>query len=111
MRKMLVALDGSDTAYRALDYAASFAQSGAPLTLHLLYVFEDFSFNDRSHAYHSNEELERPHRERGEAILKTAADRISASGAQIVPELQMGEVPRPSSNGPNSSAAIPSCWG
>jgi nucleotide-binding universal stress UspA family protein len=92
MRQMLVAVDGSDNAFRALDFAASFAQRGAPLLLHLLYVYDDISFGDRSHAFHSNEELERPERERGMAILKSAAERVAPSGVQIAPALVMGDI-------------------
>ena len=92
MRQMLVAIDGSDNAFRALDFAASFARQGEPLILHVLYVYEDISFGDRSHAFHSNEELEHPERERGAAILKAAAERVALSGAQIAPTLVMGDV-------------------
>jgi nucleotide-binding universal stress UspA family protein len=90
MRKVLVAIDGSDAAFRALDYAASMAKSGSPLAIHLLYVYPDISYADRSHAYRSNEELERPERQHGESVLKAAAERASPSGAEITQELVSG---------------------
>ncbi len=92
MRKVLVALDGSENAFRALDYAASLARDGVPIAINVLYVYEDISYGDRSHAFHSNEALEQRERKRGEAILKTAAERAASSGAQIIPELAMGDI-------------------
>ena len=79
MRRVLVPVDGSDNAFRALDYAASLARDGVPLIIHLLYVGDDISYGDRSHAFHSNEELERPEREHGESILKASAERAASS--------------------------------
>jgi nucleotide-binding universal stress UspA family protein len=92
MRRVLVPVDGSDNASRALDYAASLARDGVPLIIHLLYVGEDISYGDRSHAFHSNEALERPERERGAGILKASAERVASCGAQLVPELVTGDV-------------------
>ena len=92
MRKLLVAVDGSENAFRALDYATSLAQYGAAITIHLIYVYEDVSYGHRSHAFHSNEELARPSRERGEAVLNASASRVTASGVQVVPVLSAGDV-------------------
>jgi nucleotide-binding universal stress UspA family protein len=92
MRKVLAAIDGSDTTGRALDYAASLACPGQSLTIHLLFVYEEIPDASRSHAFHSQEELQRPEREHGEAVLKAGAAQIASSGALVVPELMSGEV-------------------
>jgi nucleotide-binding universal stress UspA family protein len=94
MRKVLVPIDGSENAKRAADFAATLCSPSQPLTIHLLYVCRDVPYSDRSHAFHSNKELERPERERGEALLKSEAARIAASGAHVVPELVMGQPAR-----------------
>jgi nucleotide-binding universal stress UspA family protein len=90
MRKLLVPIDGSDNAARALDFAASLAAAGVPLTIHLLTICEPIPDGERSHAFHSIAELEVPLRAHCEAVLKTAAERVAACGAEIVPEIAAG---------------------
>ena len=92
MRKVLVAVDGSEAAGRAVDHVAALAAAGARFAVHLLYVMDDISY-DRSHAFHSTQELERPGRDRGEAVLNAAARRLAASATQmqVTTELLFGD--------------------
>jgi len=89
--RMLVPVDGSDNALRALDHALAVARLGPSVTIHLLHVYEDIPDGDRAHAFHSNQEMQRLGRERGEAVLQAAAEHAASSGAQVVTDLAAGE--------------------
>jgi nucleotide-binding universal stress UspA family protein len=58
MRKLLVPIDGSDNAARALDFAASLGAAGVSLNIHLLTIYEPTPDGERSYAFHSIAELE-----------------------------------------------------
>jgi nucleotide-binding universal stress UspA family protein len=91
MRRILVPVDGSENCDRALQHAAKLAGVIQPLTVHLLHVAETISYGDRSHAFYSNEALERPALSRGEEIVKAAAAQLSSTGAEVLPQVAIGE--------------------
>lgn len=91
MKQLLVPVDGSENAQRAVKHAISMAKaSGA--SLHLLYVCADYADADRAHAYHSKEELEKPERERGERVLEREEALIKAEGVPVSSEIVFGDI-------------------
>ena len=110
MRQMLVAVDGSDNALRRSTLPLHLPSKGCRSSFICFMFYEDISFGDRSHAFHSNEELERPERERGLAILKPAVERVASPGVQIVPTLVTGEVGETIVGQAEKLAATASSW-
>lgn len=91
MKKLLVPVDGSENAQRAVEYATSLAKlTGA--SLHLLHVCESFDDSDRSHAYFPTPELERPGRELGEGYVKAAQAQVAAEGLRVSSEVIPGDI-------------------
>lgn len=90
MKMLLVPVDGSENAQRAMKHAVTMAKaSGA--ALHLLYVCEDYPDADRAHAFRSKAELEKPGRERGEEILKREEALAKADGVPVSMEVVFGD--------------------
>lgn len=91
MKKLLVPVDGSVHAERALLHAISLAKPlGA--SLHILHICEEFPDADRAHAYYTKAELEKPAKERGEAIVKAAREKAAAEGIPVTTEVSFGEI-------------------
>jgi nucleotide-binding universal stress UspA family protein len=91
--KLLVPIDASDHAKRALQYAANLAKATGG-SVHLLNVAEDYGEADRVHAYHSEERLLGPAREKGAALLRDAEATLTAAGVPVTSELLVGNASR-----------------
>ena len=76
MRRILVAIDGSNAAYRALDYAVSQARCEPAAELRLLNVQPMQSNYTAAEIYLTGERLRAVATERARAILEAAADRL-----------------------------------
>ena len=76
MRRILVAIDGSNAAYRALDYAVSQARCEPAAELRLLNVQPMQSNYTAAEIYLTGERLRAVATERARAILDAAAERL-----------------------------------
>lgn len=91
MNKILVALDGSDSALRAADHAIALArQLGA--ALHFVTVYPEPVVYGEIQVYATKEKFEKLQREMGEAILEPARQRARAVGLTPTSDLRHGDV-------------------
>lgn len=91
MRNIIVAVDGSDEALRAVDLAADIASRfGARLTV--VHVVEPLFVPPEPYGFNSGA-LEASNREYGAKVLKDAAARIEGRGIETRTELLTGAPP------------------
>jgi nucleotide-binding universal stress UspA family protein len=91
MQKILVPLDGSETALRAADHAVALAKRlGAEL--HFLTVYPEPVVYGEIQVYATKEKFEHLQREMGEGILEPALKRARASGLNPTSDLRHGDV-------------------
>lgn len=91
MQKILVPLDGSETALRAADHAVALAKAlGAQL--HFLTVYPEPVVYGEIQVYATKEKFERLQREMGEAILAPGLERARAKGLNPTSDLRHGDV-------------------
>jgi nucleotide-binding universal stress UspA family protein len=76
MRRILVAIDGSDNALRALDFAQRQARLAPPAVLHVLTVEPPASTSTAWEIYVTGERLRQMAAERSQDILEAAAERL-----------------------------------
>jgi nucleotide-binding universal stress UspA family protein len=76
MRRILVAIDGSDTALRALDFAVQQARYAPAAKLHVLNVQPTLSNYTAAEIYVTAERIHQVAAERARAILEAAAERL-----------------------------------
>jgi nucleotide-binding universal stress UspA family protein len=94
MRKLLVPIDSSDNANRALQYAIRLAKEIGSIELHIVNAHEPpFVYGEV--AVHMTEEKARALQKRhGEDILRAATDLAKAAGVPFTSEVLTGDVPR-----------------
>lgn len=90
MRKLFVAIDGSETSMRALDCAIDLSRTHGSLELIIATAHEAATHNPRALAYMPLEKLEQVHREHSEEILQPALDRAKAAGVAFKSEIVAG---------------------
>jgi nucleotide-binding universal stress UspA family protein len=90
MRKILVAIDGSDAALRALEYAVTQARCDAA-ALHVLNVQPTLSNYTAPEIYVTSERIREVAATRARAILEAAAHRLEAHGCRFELEQVEGE--------------------
>ena len=76
MRRILVAIDGSDTALRALDFAVRQARHAPAAELHVLTVQPTLSNYTAAEIYVTAERIHQVAAERARGILDAAAERL-----------------------------------
>ncbi|HEU0225690.1 MAG TPA: universal stress protein [Steroidobacteraceae bacterium] len=91
MRKILVAIDGSDTSLRALDFAVQQARLAPAAELQVLTVQPLASTTTAWEIYVSAEKLREIAAERARAILEEAGGRLTAAGCRYALEQLEGE--------------------
>ena len=92
MYKMLVPVDGSDNAMRAVEYAVRAAKDHKSASIHLLTVHPEPMVYGAVTVYIDREKLTALYREQGEALLKRAAAAAATSGVPCTQEMVFGDV-------------------
>jgi nucleotide-binding universal stress UspA family protein len=91
MRKILVAIDGSDTALKALDYAIRQAGYSPPAELHVLTVRPPTTVYSAGEIYLTAERLQEAAAERAQQVLAEAGKRLDAAGCKYTLEQLEGD--------------------
>jgi len=116
MRKILVAIDGSENALRALDFAMQQAALKPEASLHVLTVEPPAGAFSAWEIYVTAESLQKIAAERAKGILDAAAARLSPKGCRFELEQLEGDPAetiarrRPSPGAQLKSAANRSRW-
>ena len=91
MHKLLVPVDGSENAYRALRYALDVAKNNRSVELHLLTVHPEPVIYGEIEVYVSKERYEELQKQHSMDILQPALDAAKAAGVSYQSEIVVGE--------------------
>jgi nucleotide-binding universal stress UspA family protein len=91
MRSILVAVDGSESALRALDFAARQARLAPVAELHVLTIKQPANAYTAWEIYVTAERIQQVANERARAILDAAAQRLQSAGCRFELEVLEGE--------------------
>jgi nucleotide-binding universal stress UspA family protein len=91
MRRILVAIDGSETARRALDFAVMQARLAPVAELHVLNAQPTLSNYTAAEIYVTAERIQQVATERARAILDAAAERLANAGCSYQLEQTEGD--------------------
>jgi len=91
MRKILVPVDGSENALRALSYALNLAKENKAIGLHLLTVHQEPVIYGEIQVYVSREKMEELQRNHSMDILQPAVDAAKAAGVSYTSEILIGD--------------------
>lgn len=91
MLKLLVAIDGSPSSARALDYAIKLAKKIDGCTLHLVTVHPEPVIYGEIQVYVPKEKMEELQRKHSEDFLNPALERVRAAGVAHTGEVLTGE--------------------
>jgi nucleotide-binding universal stress UspA family protein len=91
MRRILVAIDGSETALRALDFAVQQARLSPAAELHVLNAQPTLSNYTAAEIYVTAERIHQVATERARAILDSAAERLRHAGCNFELEQTEGD--------------------
>jgi len=91
MRKILVPVDGSENALRALSYALKLAEENRAIGLHLLTVHQEPIIYGEIQVYVSREKMEELQRNHSMDILQPAVDAAKAAGVSYTSEILVGD--------------------
>ena len=92
MHKILVPIDGSENAARALDYALKLAKENAPIELHLVTVHPEPVMYGEILVYITREKMERLQKEHSEDFLRPAEAVVRAAGVPYTSEILIGDI-------------------
>lgn len=92
MYKILVPIDGSENAQRALQYAARTAKDHKAASIHVLTVHPEPMVQGSVSVYLDSDKLKEVYREQGEALLKRAAALVKPSGVPCTQEMLFGDI-------------------
>lgn len=92
MHKILVPIDGSDNALRAVQYAVQVAKDRQSASIHLLTVHLEPELQGAITVYLDRDKLKEIYRERGETLLERAGAVVEASGVTCTKEMLFGDV-------------------
>jgi nucleotide-binding universal stress UspA family protein len=92
MYKILVPVDGSDNALRAVHYAISVAREHRSATIYLVNVHPEPIVYGEISLYVDRAKVEAAQRDHAEALLKPAAEAVAAAGIPFTKEILIGDV-------------------
>jgi nucleotide-binding universal stress UspA family protein len=94
MKKLLIAVDGSGAALRALHAALTLARLASDSSLHLVYAHEEPRVYGEIAVYVSREKMAALQREQSEAFLDRAEAEIKGAGVRYTREVLEGPIGR-----------------
>jgi nucleotide-binding universal stress UspA family protein len=94
MRTLLVPVDSSECAMRALEYAIALAKRDPEIELHLVHAHEPPVLYGEVAVYMPQDTAEELQRTHSEDILKRAGDLAAAAGVKYRTEVLIGHVPK-----------------
>lgn len=92
MHKLLLAIDGSENAKRALDYAIKLAKENGPVDLHLVTVHPEPVIYGEIQVYVSRERMEELQYKHSEDILRPAEEAVKIAGVSYTSEILVGDI-------------------
>jgi nucleotide-binding universal stress UspA family protein len=92
MKKLLVALDGSNAALRALRAAVELARLAPDCSLHLVHAHEEPRIYGEIAVYVPREKMEALQRAHSEAMLDRAEPELKGSGVRYTREVLIGPI-------------------
>jgi nucleotide-binding universal stress UspA family protein len=93
MRKLLVSIDSSETATRALQHAILLAKRDPMIELHIVNAHEPPGVYGEIALYLSEEKAKELQRRHSENILRPAVEAAKTAGVRFVSEILIGDVP------------------
>lgn len=90
MHKLLVAIDGSESARHALEYAINLAEEHGQIELHLLTVHPEPAIYGEIQVYVPREKMEELQKMHSMDILQPAIDAARSTGVQFTSEILVG---------------------
>ena len=94
MRRLLVPIDSSDSANRALAYAIRLAKENAPVELHIVNAHEPPLVYGEVAIHMTEEKAKELLKQHSEHVLKPAIEMAKAAGVKFASEILIGEVPQ-----------------
>ena len=92
MYKLLVPVDGSENAMRAVQYAVRDAKDRKSASIHLLTVHAEPVLQGPITIYLDKDKLREAYRAQGEALLKRAAALVEPAGVPCTQEMAFGDI-------------------
>ena len=94
MHKILVPIDSSDNATRALQHAVRLAKEDGSVELHIVNAHKPPIVYGEVAVYMSQEKAKQLQRQHSEIILKPAIEIAKAAGVKFTSEILIGDVPQ-----------------
>ncbi len=91
MLKILLPVDGSDNALRAIDYVISLAAQLKGMALHIITV-RDAMDSPQLHRFWTQEQIHAFQQESGRALLDAARQRLDKSGLPYTSNIAIGDI-------------------
>ena len=92
MKKILVPIDGSGAALRALKQAIALARLSPGCSLHLVHAHEEPLIYGDNAVYVPREKMERLQREHSEALLEPAEAEVKSAGVPYTKQVLSGPI-------------------
>jgi nucleotide-binding universal stress UspA family protein len=94
MHKLLVPVDGSDNATRALEYAIGLAKEFGPIELVIVYAQEPPSLVVGLAVYLPEEKIKELQQKHGEDVLKPYIEKAKTAGVTFTSQILVGDIPQ-----------------
>jgi len=94
VHKLLVPVDGSDNAMRALEYAIQLAKQCRPMELVIVYAQLEPPLFDELAVYLPEEKTKELQRKHGEDILRPSIERANKAGVVFTSQVLFGDIPQ-----------------
>src|SRR3989337_4368893 len=93
MHKLLIPVDSSDNAMRALEYAIRLAKENGPMELVIVYAHEPPIIYGEIEIYLPEEKAKELLRKHSEDILRPAIEKATGAGVTFTSQILIGNLP------------------